>query len=255
MYVIEKNRHGTTFRTIWYAERPLSEKGINRYRYALFRPSGTYETARTFLSDLTETEEQITAHISKNGRYEIRRAGKEGVTCEWKVGHEITEEEIQAFVRFFQAFWESKGIEKHDTEAYVREIREYVGKEAFAMSVAKKDDKILIYHTYIVGEDFARLYQSASQFRVDASVPPVIVAMANRLLHREDMLFFKKLGKSFYDWGGAGEGEEVASVTHFKKSFGGTLREVYNFETVSGVRARIVKALIRGLEKIQHGRR
>ncbi|NLL79394.1 MAG: peptidoglycan bridge formation glycyltransferase FemA/FemB family protein [Clostridiales bacterium] len=249
MFILEKKKHGTAFRTIWYAKQPLKKAGINRYRYAEFHPQKDYQVMNTFVSDLTEADEDIVQRISKNGRYEIRRAVKEGVTCEYKVGSEITNQDIEEFAQFFSDFWKSKGIENHNKEGYIEEIKEYVSKEAFAISVAKMGDKILIYHTYIVGEEFARLYQSASQFRVDESIPPVIVAMANRLLHKEDMLFFKRLGKTFYDWGGAGQGADVASVTHFKKSFGGTPKEIYDFEEVIGIKAKVVKAVIKLLER------
>lgn len=250
MFILEKKKHGTAFRTIWYAEEPLKQPGINRYRYAEFHPEGHFQTANTFVSDLTEPDEDIVQRISKNGRYEIRRAVKEGVTCEYKVGKEITRKDIEEFVDFFCEFWKSKGIKAQSRKSYIEEIEEYTVREAFAISVAKMGEKTLIYHTYIVGGDFARLYQSASQFRVDESIPPVIVAMANRLLHKEDMLFFKRMGKKFYDWGGAGQGSDVASVTHFKKSFGGTPKEVYDFEEVIGFPAKLVKAVIRLLEKV-----
>ncbi len=249
MFVLEKRKHGVAFRTIWYAQGRMEQAGINRYRYAEFHPDKGYQTSHTFWSDLTETEEEIVAHISKNGRYEIRRAVKEGVTCEYKVGQEITPADVEEFAEFFCEFWKSKGLKAQSKQSYIQEIEDYVARDAFAIAKAMMGDHTLIYHTYIVGEDFARLYQSASQFRVDESVPPVIVAMANRLLHKDDMLFFKKLGKRFYDWGGAGQDSDVASVTHFKKSFGGQPKEVYDFEEVVGVPAKLIKGLIRIIEK------
>ena len=110
-------------------------------------------------------------------------------------------------------------------------------------------EKILVYHTYIVGEDFVRLFQSASQFRTEEEIPRQLVGMANRLLHKEDMFAFKRVGKKIYDWGGAGTREEVASITKFKESFGGIPKELYEWEESIGIKERIVKGIINVLQK------
>lgn len=249
MLIIEKKKHMVTFRTIWCAKEPVKRAGINRYRYACFHGTGEYEVKNTLVSYLTEDEESIVSHISKNGRYEIRRAAKENVVCECKIGKELTANEIRQFADFFQKFWESKGRAGVKTDDYIREIEEYAKQEAIAIATARLGEKILVYHTYIVGDDFVRLYQSASQFRLEEEIPHQLIGMANRLLHKEDMLFFKRQGKKIYDWGGAGKGEEVASITKFKESFGGQPMQVYDFEEVVGWKAKIVKKVIRLLEK------
>lgn len=249
MLVLEKKRHGTVFRAIWYADKRLALPGINRYRYAKFHTDIPYQEADTLVSDLTEEEEALISHFTKNCRYEIRRAPKEGIVCECRVGKELTREAIEKFGQFFEEFWKSKGMKAQSKEHYIKEITEYAARDAFAISTAKLGDKILVYHTYIVGDDFVRLYQSASQFREDASVPYQLIGMANRFLHKEDMLFFKAQGKQVYDWGGAGKGEDVASITRFKEAFGGEPLAVYEWEEVIGIKARIVKGLIKLLEK------
>ena len=73
--------------------------------------------------------------------------------------------------------------------------------------------------------------------------------MANRLLHFEEMKFFKKCGKKIYDWGGAGRAEDVAKITEFKESFGGKPVTYYNFEQVNGILARMFKMLVKILGK------
>lgn len=249
MLVLEKKKHGTVFRTIWYAEKALKKPGINRYRYAKFHTDMPYQEADTLVSNLEEDEAELISHFTKNCRYEIRRAPKEGVACECRVGKQLTEEDIQKFGQFFEEFWKSKGIKARSKEQYIKEIREYAAQDAFAISTAKLGDKILVYHTYIVGDDFVRLYQSASQFREDESVPYQLIGMANRFLHKEDMLFFQEQGKKVYDWGGAGKGEDVASITRFKEAFGGAPLKVYEWEEVIGFKAKAVKGLIKLLEK------
>lgn len=244
MKAVEKKKHGILFGTVWYADEKYGKNGIFRYRSAL-KPFGKENAEfRTLVSDLKLEEEQIVAKYSKNCRYEIRRAAKEGVTCSCRIGSQLSDEEIDRFAAFFEKFWQSKGVDDHNQSKYAEEIREYASAEAFAISTASLGDRILVYHTYIVGDNFVRLYQSASHFRTEDEVPYSLIGMANRYLHKEDMLFFKEKGFSIYDWGGAGTGEEVASITKFKESFGGDAVTYYEFEEAVGCRAKCFKALL-----------
>lgn len=249
MLVLERKKHGVVFRTIWYAEDKLEKPGINRYRYAKFQGEKSSQKMRTLISDLTESEEDLLSHMSRSGKYKIRRAAKEGVVCDVISGEQLTSEQINEFAHFLCEFWKSKGMGKHNAEHYVKEIEPYLKKGAFTLSMARLGEKVLVYHTYIVGDDFARLFHSASHYRNDETVPYQLVGRANCLLHKEDMFAFKNQGKKNYDWGGAGEGEDVAGITRFKESFGGKLAEFYDFETIIGFRARIIKGLICILER------
>ncbi len=57
------------------------------------------------------------------------------------------------------------------------------------------------------------------------------------------MLYFKKLGKRQYDWGGAGKAEDVENITKFKESFGGTPAVFYNGEEVRGAMPKLYHAV------------
>ena len=111
------------------------------------------------------------------------------------------------------------------------------------MTRASVEDRILVYHTYIVEEERARLYQSASQFRTDDTISSNVIGFANRYLHYQDMLWFKEQGKKQYDWGGAGTNEDVESITKFKESFGGTPVTYYNAEETKGILPGMYKGL------------
>lgn len=250
MLAIKSKKHGVDFVTVWYARELMKEPGIYRYRYALEPLAEPYSQCRTLVSDLTLPVEELAGRFTKNCRYEIRRAPKEGVECECLVGRDIPETCIEQFGQFFEDFWKSKGIASGGREKYTAEIREYAREDAFAVSMARLGEKILVYHTYIVGDDFVRLYQSASHFRLEEDIPSKLVGMANRYLHREDMLFFKGQGKKIYDWGGAGAGEGVESITKFKEAFGGEEAVRYEFEYVSGFKEQCVKKAIRAVERV-----
>ncbi len=243
MLIISKKRKGIPVIDCWFAEHALGVDGVIRYHQAE-KPIGMQpERFETLLSDLKEDEETILSHYSKNCRYEVRRAPKEGVVCAVKCGKEITEQDIVAFTDFFEQFWASKGISYQEKEKCRAMMRLYAAAGAMAVTTASIADKLLVYHTYILDEKRVRLYQSASWFRTDESVTTKIIGFANRYLHYQDMLYFKKLGKRQYDWGGAGKAEDVENITKFKESFGGTPAVFYNGEEVRGAMPKLYHAV------------
>ncbi len=243
MLILSKKHHGINIIDCWYAEHALKQSGVIRYQEAL-RPIGDNQAEfQTLLSDLTEDAEMILSHFTKNCRYEVRRAPREQVECEYLLGTQITEEDIAEFVDFFEAFWESKGVHYTEKEKCRALMKQYAQAGAFAITKATVKGKTLVYHTYIVEEERTRLYQSASQFRVDETISSNVVGYANRYLHYQDMLWFKGLGKKQYDWGGAGTGEDVESITRFKESFGGEPVTYYNAEETKGILPGVYKGL------------
>lgn len=243
MLIISKKHNGICVIDCWYAEHAIKQKGIIRYQEAL-RPIGKQPVEfRTLLSDLTEDQETILSHFSQNCKYKVRRAQREGVKCIFKRGREIEKEDIAEYVEFFEEFWCSKGVRYTEKEKDLELLTQYAAADAITMSIACVGEKKIVYHIHILEEARARLYQSASQFRVDETISSNVVGFANRYLHYQDMLWFKELGKKQYDWGGAGTGEDVESITKFKESFGGEPVIYYNGEEASGVMPRIYKGL------------
>ncbi len=241
MLRISKKRHGISFVTAWYALEPLKEPGVIQYKEALFQKAGAAKTVEfeTLVSDLAKTQEEILEKFSKNCRYEIRRAAKEEIEVTVLAGKLLTRKEIAEFCNFFTEFWASKGVEYTDAKKLEEEIAAYAAKDGFVLTSASIHGKKLVYHTYIVDGERARLYHSASLYRQDTEMPHGLTGMVNRHLHKEDMLYFKNEGKTFYDWGGAGRNKEVANITKFKESFGGTPVTYYDFTQVNGLKARL----------------
>ena len=243
LIVNRRKKHGVDFREVWYAEEKCGLDGIILYRGAK-RPIGkVLREVRTLITDLTQSEEEIVAKCQKDCRYQIRRAARENITADFKVGKEITEQDITDFCGFFVEFWKSKGMEEETYEKYKEEIETYAKEGVFAITRANKDGEALVYHTYIVGDTFVRSYQSASQFRGE-HVNARTVSIANRYLHKADMMYFKEMGKTVYDWGGAGLREEVKNITEFKEAFVGEELWYYDCEEGVGLKAEAVKGII-----------
>ena len=243
LVVNRRKKHGVDFREVWYAEEKCDLDGIILYRGAKKPIGKVLRKVRTLITDLTLSEEEIVGRCQKDCRYQIRRAARENITAQFKTGTEITREDITRFCDFFMDFWKSKGIEEETYEKYKEEIETYAAAGVFAITSASRDGEVLVYHTYIVGDTFVRSYQSASQFRSEGQNPR-IVGIANRYLHKADMMYFKEMGKTVYDWGGAGLREEVKNITEFKESFGGEELWYYDCEEVVGLKAEAVKGII-----------
>lgn len=251
MIKIQNVVHGTSIVDVWFAEKKINDKGIINYRQAEYPVSDVYEEFITVENDLTRNEEEIVPDISKNGRYEIRRAERENVVTSLKCKGDIEEKEITAFVNFFIEFWKSKGVDYTDGEKLKKELMAYNDIGALAIGTALINEKVCVYHTYIVDVTKVRLLHSASLFRASEDIPKSILGMANRLLHKDEMIEFKKLGKAVYDWGGAGTAPEVAGITEFKKSFGGVQKIYYDFVLVNGIKAKLISGISKLKSKLK----
>ena len=233
MVSTSRSRLGIKVYSVWYAEKSLSKSGIITYKESVVPIGKNITEFGTLVSDLRVSEEEVVAKLSKNCRYEVRRAAREGVTIE--IYEKPGKSMIGEFCAFYAEFWESKGYGTVDVEKLSLELEGYVQKHALAISKAAINNKAIVYHTHILDKEYARLLHSASLFRTDDEIPQNLVGMANRYLHKEEMLFFKRMGIAFYDWGGAGESKEVLSITEFKKSFGGEPKTFYNGEEIKGL--------------------
>lgn len=241
MVVVGTKRHGIWYYDVWYADAPFVKNGIIVYKSAE-RPIGnniSIKIKKTLITDLLESEEEIIGHFTKNCRYEVRRASRENISTQIKCGEDVTAGDVQRFVEYYLAFRESKGFSKISADEVIKELEDYRKSGVLAITSASVEGTKVVYHTYIVDENRVRLFQSASLFRVDETVPAKIVGIANRFLHKEDMIEFKKRGKKEYDWGGAGENGEVASITRFKESFGGTPKVFFDGKVYQGIVARL----------------
>lgn len=247
---ITEKKRGVVRAEVWYANEKSKQQGIIRYREAARPFTQNSRKVRTLLSDLSLSEEEIIGKFTKNCRYEIRRAPRENVEVVHYSSEKITEEMCGKFINYFDEFWKSKGFNNVETTKIRQEMLRYVKSENFALTEAKIGETTVVYHTYIVGEDTARLYQSASHYRLEEEIAQSVVGMANRYLHKEDMLWFKQSGKLVYDWGGAGERKEVASITRFKEAFGGEEAYFYDGEETTGVWPQLYKVLVNIADKV-----
>lgn len=213
----------------WYETMPANYSGCDviRYKFIDETPENacSVEELFTLLIDLTVPEEKILDGISKNTKYEIKRAKeRDNLVVETLIAcGEKNDAALDRYILFFNSFAETKGR----SDIGYSDISQFYETGNFVVrSVSESGNGNLIaMHSYIFSDGKARLYQSASQFRANSDTEyRKMTGRANRLLHWEDILYFKALNVCYYDmggWYGGEEDREKLSINQFKEAFGG----------------------------------
>lgn len=181
--------------------------------------------AYSSIINLEQSNEDIFCGITKNRRYEIRRAfDRDNLHIEFNAN--ISDEELMQYIAFYHQFALTKkgvSIDVNRVKAMVKENKFLIAK------VLNKNNTVLVMHGYMTDEKegIAALFSSSSLFRIDKSNANLI-GRANAFLHYSSMLHFKKNGFKVYDMGGVYQGKEnleFTNVAKFKQSFGGSIEE------------------------------
>ncbi|MDR0784467.1 MAG: hypothetical protein LBE74_01095 [Treponema sp.] len=249
---------------IWYnyEEKPDRKTDVLRYKFVAEnkRDAASFEELWTLLIDLTKPEDELFSHIRKNTRYEINRAkNKDGAQCFTLLEKdEENMEKLLQYIDFFNIFAESKKRSRVDYS----DVKQFYENKTFCVRyITDGDGAILTMHAYVVSDGTARLHQSSSLFRnvADAETRNMI-GRANRLLHWNDILFFKHAGVRYYDFGGwygetTGTYAEQLLINQFKESFGGEKKQEYSFITPSSFLGQIATAFHSALDAVKETRR
>ena len=197
---------------------------------------GDYSTEfHTLISNLRQSEEELSARINKNVRYEIRRNKKEEGEYRIYSAAELEQKPkiLKQFFDMYELMYREKG--QHAVLNPVQ-IQAYLRADALLLTAVYQGEIPLVFHSYVVGEHEVRLLHSVSDFRSkeqDAN----LIARANKRLHWDDMLMFRGKGKEIYDWGGVSSLTEPNGIDTFKFKFGGdptTYYNVYHGRTLLG---------------------
>jgi lipid II:glycine glycyltransferase (peptidoglycan interpeptide bridge formation enzyme) len=179
----------------------------------------------TLIINLSLDEEIIFSKFEKGTQYKINRAkNRDGMyieTLNAKIDKEL-------FYDFYNNFAHTKKL----SSLLIPEIDSLIDNNVFAIRATLYNSKMIVFHTYITSNNRARLVHSASLFReIEDTSYTNIIGRANRLLHWDDILYFKHRGYKVYDFGGISMDQsdvEKQNINKFKKSFGGTLVKEYN---------------------------
>jgi lipid II:glycine glycyltransferase (peptidoglycan interpeptide bridge formation enzyme) len=243
-----RKKHFIKIAELWYNYDEVRHHAVDILRFKFVTKkvkAASLEKLYTLLLDLEKNENELFNAIKKNTRYEIKRAkDKDNIECKTFLDtNEKDMNKLHQYIDFFNDFADSKG-RSHITFS---ELSQFYNEGTLCIRYAFINNDILTMHAYIVSDNTARLYQSSSLFRKSDDINyRNLIARANRLLHWEDILYFKNKGILIYDLGGWYGGNtltEQLSINIFKESFGGQKKEEYSFILPVTLKGRIAVAL------------
>jgi len=228
--VVRYRRGGLRVGEVWFGDRKPTRCDIVKYVQAARKPTSVQAVRFTTLCmDVTQPPERVLSSFSPKTRKEIRRAeARDGFVHEFDLhpdGRLITE-----FQTFYCEFCRQKGL-PIGALWYLNALAQ---QGALALSIARTaSGNALVWHTYLISGNRARVLQGGSLFRNCASTSDRnMMGRANRWLHWRDMCKLKDAGVAVYDWGGWYSGhddQEKLQINAFKQSFGGTLTVGYSW--------------------------
>lgn len=185
-----------------------------------------WQEYHTCMNDITRTEEEMLAAVNKAVRYQFRRSEKDQIEIRFYTKMEIAQspELLDTFAAIYERMYRSKGS---DTKLNVSAVKKYLEADGIVFSAVWHEGEMLVFHSYICDAADARLLHSASCFR-EESADQSMIGRANKRLHWEDILYFKKKGLLRYDWGGISDFDNPNGIDEFKLKFGGDKITYYN---------------------------
>jgi hypothetical protein len=213
---------------IWLDEEAPASLGVDILvcRQRLAPAPGIH--CKPFLSivnDISGAEESVMGSIAKDCRYQIRRAGKDGLSAEFI---ESPAGRIEEFREFYDGFAKVKSI----APASGLWLDAACRSGQLVLTTASCKGSVLVWHAYLVVGNTCWLEHSASYFRGGNGEFTHLVGRANRWLSWQDILTFRMRGITRYDWGGLWPDESTpdrAGINGYKKSFGGRVERRWEY--------------------------
>ncbi len=176
----------------------------------------------TLVHDLTIDSEIQFNSFSRDTKSQIRRAEKLDVL------YKVNDVSIDEFIELYNDLANIKKIPLMTKERIVK-----YNLEDLTFFSAHMDNELIIVHVYIHGDKICRpLYSSSIIHKIDDPMKRKNIGFINKLMHWKEMEYFKEHRYEIYDFGGYGNDKEnkaLAGVDRFKKSFNGSIKELYEY--------------------------
>lgn len=244
------------FGDIYFGEEsvPRAEVDVVRHFHrSTPLPGVPCSPVQTILIELAPDPEVLLAAVSKDTRYEIRRAGeKDGL--EYEVV-KATGQAVDEFAGYYAQFAALKGLPPLSSD-YLHALAR---ARALDLSVVRQEGEVLVWHAYHRGRARVRLLHSVSLYRTtEDSARRNLVGRANRYQHWHDICRFRADAIALYDFGGWYEGakdQEKVRINAFKQEFGGTIVPTFSCQHALTVKGRLVLALQGTADSVRSGLR
>ena len=214
---------------VWFDfEIPNPRGDILFIQHALVRPKvGNVTEAKTILINLSRHEDDLWSEASKDTKYEIRRAERDG--AQMRIAPQDDREMLEQFSLVYRELEIRKSLPSLD---HARLKRLHEGQALIISTGSPKNGSPLSWHVYVAVGARVRLLHSVSRLLDSGgSAARQEVGRINRMHHWRDILHFRSRGFEFYDFGGwvGKDGDPILrSISAFKEGFGGQVVDCYS---------------------------
>lgn len=136
MVVNERGRYGIKLKETWLAKESLTDADIILYHFAKEKVHGVNSCGYDLITDLLKTNEEIFSKISKNTRYKIRRAEREGIECKILENKELTNEYIMHYVDKLFEFTKTKNRSIGEKDRIIQQMYSHRDKKQLIITEA-----------------------------------------------------------------------------------------------------------------------
>ena len=196
------------------ADAPEVELVVMRMDAMRMHPTSTVQPLRTIVVDLSPTEEALLAQMKEKWRYNVRLAGRKGVT----VRAAQSSADVSSWYRLLQTTGARDQFGIHTADYYLNAWNIFAPRDEARLLLAEYDGQLL-------SGIFVGLFAHQAIYLYGASSNEQRQLMPNYLLQWEAMRWAKQRGAHSYDlWGipaTDAEDEAMAGVCRFKRGWGG----------------------------------
>lgn len=166
------------------------------------------EIKRSVRNDLSLSKDDIWKGIRKNTRYDITKALQQDFIIN------DSYMDAERFITCYNLFLKNKKLNLEPIT--LKKIRKYKNNIIYRTIMLNSD--WVVSHCYVFFEGYVELLYSISNSIYDNKT----IGVANKLLHWDDLVYFKSKGCIIYDWGGLPlDLSQLPGISSFKLSFGG----------------------------------
>ena len=230
---------------VWFDNDPGDTTGVDWLLY--HQRSRPVPGARsryffTYLIDLTETVEQLQAHLRKQTAAKIRRAReRDKIICQTCDARD--RRVMDQYEEMYNTFAAVKGLVPLGRQR----LENMAAAGLLDLSVARDaQGNALVYHATYRDSTRATSLETPSLYRtLSDSSARNLVGRANRYLMWSDIIRFKAQGLSAFDFGGWYYGNDPAmlNINEYKRGFGGQVVREYKCEQILTLKGRLLLAI------------
>lgn len=196
------------------ADEDDSAIALKRIAQQQMYPAQAVQPLRTIMLDISPDEVVVLAQMKEKWRYNVRLAGRKGVTV--RVAETI--EDVQAWYSLLETTGERDQFGIHTLAYYVQVWRTFAPSDAVRLLLAE-------FHGQLLAGIFVSVFAGQAIYLYGASSNEQRQLMPNYLLQWEAIRWAKSCDARLYDFWGIpeteAEDEEMAGVYRFKRGWGG----------------------------------